>query len=61
MTALMAKADDILGKVQQVPIVEIGADVRSITRSLNQLVSSPKVKDSLDHTWTAPSPRSTRW
>ena len=49
VTALMAKADDILGKVQQIPIVEIGADVRSITKNLNQLVSSPKVKDSLDH------------
>ena len=49
VTALMAKADDILGKVQQVPIAEIGADVRSITKTLNQLISSPKVKDSLDH------------
>lgn len=49
VTALLAKADDILGKVQQVPIAEIGADVRSLTAHLNALVASPKVKDSLDH------------
>ncbi len=49
VTALMAKADDILGKVQQIPIVEIGADIRSITGNLNRLVSSPKVTDSLTH------------
>jgi paraquat-inducible protein B len=49
VTALAAKADDILSKVQQVPIAEIGADVRQITGHLNALLGSPKVKDSLDH------------
>lgn len=49
VTALLAKADDILGKVQQIPIAEIGADVRSLTGNLTRLVSSPKVTDSLNH------------
>ena len=49
VTALAAKANDILAKVQQVPIVEIGEDVRQITSRLNTLIGSPKVKDSLDH------------
>jgi paraquat-inducible protein B len=49
VSALAAKANDILAKVQQVPIVEIGADVRQITSKLSELISSPKVKDSVDH------------
>ena len=46
---LMAKADDILAKVDEVPIVEIGQDVRQITSHLGALVSAPAVKDSLVH------------
>jgi paraquat-inducible protein B len=53
ITALTAKVDDILGKVQQVPIVEIGQDLRQMTSHMSALVGSPEVKDSvvhLDHT-----------
>jgi paraquat-inducible protein B len=49
VAALTAKVDDILGKVQQVPIVEIGADVRQIMGHLNALLGSPQVKDSVVH------------
>ena len=49
VTALTAKADDILSKVQEIPIAEIGANVRQITGHLSALLGSPKVKDSLDH------------
>ena len=35
--------------MQQVPIVEIGADVRQITSKLSALIGSPQVKDSVDH------------
>jgi paraquat-inducible protein B len=48
-TALIAKANDILGKVDQVPIVEIGQDVRQLMSRLGALVSQPEVKDSLVH------------
>jgi len=49
VAAIAAKANDILAKVQQVPIAEIGADVHQITSRLSALLGSPKVKDSLDH------------
>jgi paraquat-inducible protein B len=37
------------GDVQQVPIVEIGEDLRKLTDHLSTLVSSPEIKDSLVH------------
>ncbi len=49
VAALTAKVDDILGKVQQVPIVEIGQDIRQIMSHLSALLGSPEVKDSVVH------------
>jgi paraquat-inducible protein B len=49
LASLTAKVDDILSKVQQVPIVEIGQDVRQLTSHLSALVSSPELKDSMAH------------
>jgi paraquat-inducible protein B len=49
VTAVAGRVDDILAKVQQVPIVEIGSDVRQITARLNALLGAPEVKDSLVH------------
>jgi paraquat-inducible protein B len=43
------KLDEILTKVNAVPIAAIGADVRQITGRLRTLLGSPKVDDSLDH------------
>ena len=44
---LTAKADQILDKVNAVPITEIGRDVRQITARVSRVVSSPEVDDSL--------------
>ena len=49
VTALTGKMNDILDKVQQMPIVEIGANVRQITAHLGALLGSPQVKDSVVH------------
>ncbi len=49
VASLTTKLDDILSKVQQVPIVEIGQNLRQITDHLNTLVSSPQLTDSLGH------------
>jgi paraquat-inducible protein B len=46
---LTSQADQILRKVNQVPIAEIGADVRGITDKLRTLVNSPQLTDSLNH------------
>ena len=47
--SLMGKADDILSKVQQIPVREISADVRRITKRLDGLLGSPEINDSLHH------------
>ena len=44
-----AKADELLSKLDSIPLQEIGANVRRITSSLDTLVSSPQLKDSLSH------------
>ena len=44
---LTGKLGAILDKVNAVPITAIGRDVRQITASLNGMVSSPELKDSL--------------
>ena len=49
VASLTAKVDDILSKVQQVPIVEIGQNLRQMTDRLSTLVKSPEVKDSMVH------------
>jgi paraquat-inducible protein B len=46
---ITAKADQILNKVNAIPITEIGADVRQITSQLKGLTGSPQLKDGLNH------------
>jgi len=49
LTSVMANANDILTKVDQIPIVEIGQDVRRIMSRLDALTGSPAVRDGLVH------------
>ncbi len=44
---LTTQANEILGKVNAIPIIEIGQDVRRITARVSRLVSSPEIDDSL--------------
>lgn len=46
---LMSKADSILTKVDQLPLAEIGGNLRAITGNLKSLTGSPALKDSLTH------------
>ena len=46
---LTSQADDILRKVNALPIAAIGQDVRQITGQLKGLLGSPKLTDSLSH------------
>ena len=46
---LTSQADEILRKVNQVPIAAIGEDVRQITGRLKGVLSSPQLTDSLSH------------
>ena len=46
---IAAQADNILAKVNRVPIEAIGQNLRLITGRLRRLVSSPKVDDALEH------------
>jgi paraquat-inducible protein B len=46
---IAAQADQILSKVNRVPIEEIGQNLRAITNRLRILISSPKVDDALAH------------
>jgi paraquat-inducible protein B len=46
---IAAQADQILAKVNRVPIEEIGQNLRAITGRLRILISSPKVDDALAH------------
>jgi len=46
---LMSQANDIVAKVNQIPIVEIGQSLRDITAHLDALAGSPKMQDSLTH------------
>jgi paraquat-inducible protein B len=46
---LTSQADQILKKVNQLPIAAIGEDVRAITGRLRTLTASPALTDSLDH------------
>lgn len=48
VNAIMGKVDDILSRVQQVPIEKIGGDVRQITSRLSTLLGSPKLQTSID-------------
>jgi paraquat-inducible protein B len=44
-----AKADEFLTKLDNIPLEDIGANLRQITGNLNQLMSSPELKDSMAH------------
>jgi paraquat-inducible protein B len=46
---IAAKADVFLNKLDAIPLEEIGANLRKITGNLDQLMSSPELKDSLTH------------
>jgi paraquat-inducible protein B len=46
---IAAKADVFLNKLDAIPLEEIGANLRKITGNLDQLMSSPELKDSMTH------------
>jgi len=46
---IAAKADVFLTKLDNVPLEDIGANLKKITGSLETLISSPELKDSLTH------------
>jgi len=46
---ITSQADQILAKINRVPIQEIGENFRQVTRRLNSLVSSPTTQQSLVH------------
>ncbi len=46
---IASQADQILAKVNRIPIEEIGANLRQVTNRLNTLVSSPQLDESLKH------------
>ncbi len=46
---IASQADQILAKVNRLPIEEIGANLREVTNRLNTLVSSPQLEESLSH------------
>ena len=47
--AIAARANDIAGKIDALPIKETGDDVRSIAARINALAASPQLRDSLAH------------
>jgi ABC-type transporter Mla subunit MlaD len=46
---ITSQADEILAKVNRIPIEEIGSNLRQVTSRLNALVSSPKMDEGLAH------------
>jgi paraquat-inducible protein B len=46
---IASQADQILTKINQIPIAEIGSDLKHVTQQLNALVSSPQTTQSLKH------------
>lgn len=48
VNAVMGKVDDILSKVQRVPIEQIGSDVRRITSRLSDIMGSPRLQHSVE-------------
>jgi paraquat-inducible protein B len=46
---ITAKADVFLNKLDAIPLEDIGANLNRITGSLDRLISSPELKDSLTH------------
>ncbi|WP_261542769.1 MlaD family protein [Burkholderia multivorans] len=47
--AIAARANDIAGKIDALPIRETGDDVRNIAARINALAASPQLRDSLAH------------
>ena len=47
--AITAKADQVVTKINELPIKDIGEHVRSITAHVDALSRSPQIKDSLAH------------
>jgi paraquat-inducible protein B len=47
--AMTAKADQVIQKIDDLPIKDIGEQVRSIAAHVNAISSSPQIKDSLTH------------
>ena len=47
--AMTAKADQVIQKIDDLPIKDIGEQVRSIAAHINAISSSPQIKDSLTH------------
>jgi paraquat-inducible protein B len=46
---ITSQADQILAKVNRMPIEQIGRNLRQVTDRLNSLVSSPKMDESVGH------------
>jgi paraquat-inducible protein B len=46
---IASQADQILSKINQIPIAAIGNDLQHVTEQLNKLVSSPQTAESLQH------------
>jgi paraquat-inducible protein B len=46
---IASQADQILSKINQIPITEIGNDLKRVTQQLNKLVSSPQTTHALAH------------
>ena len=49
LNAIAARANDIAGKLDALPIKATGDDVRSIAARINALAESPQIRDSLAH------------
>ncbi|MBC8748774.1 MULTISPECIES: MlaD family protein [Paraburkholderia] len=49
LDATMAKANEVIQKIDDLPIRQTGEQVRSIAARINTLSSSPQIKDSLTH------------
>jgi paraquat-inducible protein B len=49
ISVLTDQASSILRKVNQIPLTQIGSDVRALTGRMRQLVSSPQLTDGLNH------------
>lgn len=49
VSGLADQASDILDKVDQIPLAEIGDNVRRLTGKLDRIAGSPEVSDSLKH------------
>ncbi|CAN5847653.1 MlaD family protein [soil metagenome] len=46
---LMSRANDIMSKINQIPIAEIGQQLNGFTAHLDQITASPEIKDAIVH------------